>query len=55
MTALEVLYCLDCVFWCGRCTEQSLVGRKSVGRIASSEVCSSFRPRGKQPKEASNE
>jgi hypothetical protein len=39
----QVFYCMDCVFWCGRCTEPSMQGKKAVGRIALSEACSKFR------------
>ena len=37
-----------CVFWCGRCTEPTMKGRKSVNRIASGEICSAFKRRGQE-------
>lgn len=42
----QVFYCMDCVSWCGRCSEPTMKGKKSVNRIASSEACSAFKLRG---------
>jgi hypothetical protein len=39
LLSAQVFYCMDCVFWCGRCTEPSMQGKKAIGRIASSEAC----------------
>jgi hypothetical protein len=42
----QVLFCMDCVFWCGRCVEPTLAHTKmAVNKIASSEACSKFRGR----------
>ena len=43
-----VFYCMDCVFWCGRCTEPIMRGKRSVNRIALSEACDQFK--GSSPK-----
>ncbi len=40
----QVLYCMDCSFWCGRCVEPSMQGKRSVGRVASSDACEKFKP-----------
>lgn len=47
------VYCMDCFFWCGRCTEPYMTGKKSINRTASSGACPSFRTKGKQRKETS--
>ena len=39
----ESLCCFDCTFWCGRCTEPTLEGRKTVNRIATSDACSAIK------------
>ncbi|MDI9576934.1 MAG: hypothetical protein QM398_02220 [Thermoproteota archaeon] len=52
MLSADVLYCCDCVFWCGRCTEPTMKGRRSVNRIASSEACDQFKG-GSQKKQGS--
>jgi hypothetical protein len=44
--AVEKLRCMDCVFWCGRCSEPALNGRKSINQLASSSACSKFQLRG---------
>jgi hypothetical protein len=41
------VYCVDCVFWCGRCTEPTLQGRKSVNRVASSDACERLKLKGR--------
>ena len=43
--------CMDCHFWCGRCSEPTLNGKKSINCLASSDACFKFAPRG-QPKKA---
>ena len=43
---IEVFVCADCVFWCGRCSESSLTGKKSINQLASSYGCSKGQPRG---------
>lgn len=42
----QVYHCLDCSFWCGRCSEPSMAGKRSVNRLASSDACSVFSRRG---------
>ena len=44
--AAEELRCMDCAFWCGRCSEPSLKGKKSINQLASSRACSNFHSRG---------
>jgi hypothetical protein len=44
--AAEELLCMDCTFWCGRCSEPALKGKKSINQLASSCACSNFQPRG---------
>ena len=39
----KVLYCMDCVFWCGRCAEPTMQGKRSINRIALSEACEKFK------------
>jgi hypothetical protein len=39
MATLKVFFYSDCVFWCGRCTEPTLMGKKSVNQPASSPAC----------------
>ena len=38
----EIFVCSDCVFWCGRCIEPTLVGKKSINKVASSPACDKF-------------
>ena len=42
LVELEVLICSDCVFWCERCSEPLLAGKKSLNQLASSTVCDKF-------------
>jgi hypothetical protein len=42
----KVFLCMDCVFWCGRCSEPTLKGKKSINQLASSYACPQFQPRG---------
>ena len=39
----QVLYCYNCFFWVGRCSEPTLPFNQSVNRIASSEACIKFK------------
>src|SRR5208283_3005008 len=32
----NVSLCMGCVFWCGRCSELTLKGKKSINQLASS-------------------
>jgi hypothetical protein len=41
----EVFLCSDCSFWCGRCSESAVKGKKSLYRLASSFVCERFSKR----------
>ena len=45
-TSSNIFLCMDCVFWCGRCSEPTLKGKKSINQLASSCACSKFQPRG---------
>ena len=42
---VQVFFCSDCIFWCGRCSEPSLRGKKSLNLLASSNACDKFSKR----------
>jgi hypothetical protein len=41
-TVSEAFRCVDCVFWCGRCTEPTMHGKNAINRIALSSACENF-------------
>ena len=45
--SIEVFECLDCAFWCGRCSETSQQGRGRFNHIASSAACERFSSKAK--------